>query len=101
MMISDVSAVPVSWSGVIIGALDLRLSGLLDVRSKDSDGGDEQMRTKIFMVNKTTISLEAFSFPHSELVLRTGKAEVLDLDSVAEADLLNPTAATGPAHRIC
>lgn len=30
-------AVPVSWSGVIIGALDLRLSGLLDVRSNDSE----------------------------------------------------------------
>lgn len=29
---------PVSWSGVIIGALDLRLSGLLDVLSNDSEG---------------------------------------------------------------
>lgn len=29
-------AAPVSWSGVIIGALDLKLSGLLDVRSNDS-----------------------------------------------------------------
>ena len=31
-----VCATPVSWSGVIMGALDLRLSGLLEVRSKDS-----------------------------------------------------------------
>lgn len=33
---------PVSWSGVIIGALDLRLSGLLDVLSKDSDGTNRE-----------------------------------------------------------
>ncbi|TNN56596.1 hypothetical protein EYF80_033133 [Liparis tanakae] len=30
-------SVPVSWSGVIIGALDLRLSGLEEVRSNDSE----------------------------------------------------------------
>lgn len=41
---------PVSWSGVIIGALDLRLSGLLDVRSNDSEDKETVMSYLLWVV---------------------------------------------------
>lgn len=54
------STVPVSWSGVIMGALDLRLSGLLEVRSKDSDGTNRDTTGQDLQFGTCLLQTEVF-----------------------------------------